>query len=145
MLESEFLREQAFEDATEREVTSPKRDDVHESVNADALSVQLLDDMNLDANPAGSRSSEKIQPKALPLSSSGQELVMSHDIFDDMELGDLFSEDAPPYEPSPHELLERQKKEIMRELRDEKNLGKLEGIWKKVTLHVTRSYEKNTV
>ncbi|CAF2133734.1 unnamed protein product [Brassica rapa] len=131
MLESEFLREQAFEDATEKEVKPPKRDDVHESVNADALSIQLLDDMNLDANPVGSRSSEKIQPKALPLSSPGQELAISHDIFDDMELGDLFSEDVPPYEPSPHELLGRQKKEIMRELRDEKNLGKLEGIWKK--------------
>lgn len=142
MLESEFLREQAFEDATEKEVKPPKRDDVHESVNADALSIQLLDDMNLDANPVGSRSSEKIQPKALPLSSPGQELAISHDIFDDMELGDLFSEDVPPYEPSPHELLGRQKKEIMRELRDEKNLGKLEGIWKKVSLHVTRSHEK---
>lgn len=98
--------------------------------------------MNLDANPVGSRSSEKIQPKALPLSSSGHELVMSHDIFDDMELGDLFSEDVPPYEPLPHELLELQKKQIMRELRNEKNLGKLEGIWKNVSLHVTRSYEK---
>lgn len=50
----------------------------------------------------------------------------------------MFSEDVPPSEASPHELLELQKKEKMRELRSEKNLEKLEGIWKKVTLHQTR-------
>ncbi|KFK40919.1 hypothetical protein AALP_AA2G060200 [Arabis alpina] len=131
MLESEFQRELAFESATEKEVTSLIPDNVHESVNVDALSVQLLEDLNLNANHVGSSSSEKIQPKALPLTSPGQELVTSDDILDDMELGDLFLEDVPPYEPSPHELLELQKKKIMRELCDEKNLGKLEGIWKK--------------
>lgn len=90
-------------------------------------------------NPVGSCSSEEIQPKALPLTSPGQELVLSDDILDDMQLGDLFLEDVPPYEPSPYEILELQKKKIMEELCNEENLGKLEGIWKKVTLHLTRS------
>ncbi|CAA7028264.1 unnamed protein product [Microthlaspi erraticum] len=48
-----------------------------------------------------------------------------------MELGHLFLEDLPPYEPSPHELLESQKKAIMRELCNERNLGKLKGVWEK--------------
>ncbi|VVA94125.1 unnamed protein product [Arabis nemorensis] len=104
MLESEFQREQAFEGATEKEVTSIVPADVHESVNVDTISVQLLEDLTLDENPFGSY---------------------------DMELGDLFLENVPPYEPSPHELLELQKKKIMRELCNEENLGKLEGIWKK--------------
>ncbi|CAH2047186.1 unnamed protein product [Thlaspi arvense] len=123
MLEPEFLREQSFEDATETEVTSPMPDD--------AVCIQLLDDLNLGANPVGSCNSEETQPKALPLSSSGQELVMSDDILEDMELGDLFLEDVPPYEPSPHELLELHKKETKRELCDERNIAKLKGIWKK--------------
>lgn len=139
ILESEFQREQAFEDTTEKEVTSPMPDDVHESVNAEAVFIQRLDDLTLDENPVESCRFEKVQPKALPLSSSGQESVVLDDILDDMELGDLFLEDVPPYVPSPHELLELQKKEIMRELCNEKNLGKLKSIWKKVTLHLTRS------
>ncbi|XP_024004322.1 DExH-box ATP-dependent RNA helicase DExH4, chloroplastic [Eutrema salsugineum] len=121
MLESEFLREQCFEDATEKEVTSTMPDDVH----------QLLDDLNLDENLVGSCNSEESQPKALLLYTSGQESVMSEDVLDDMKLGDLFLEDVPPYEPSPLELQELQKKEIMRELCNERNLEKLKDIWKK--------------
>lgn len=138
MLESEFQREHAFEDATEKEITSPMPDNVHESVNADDVSSQPLDDPTLGANSVESCGSEEIQPKTLPSSSPGQELVASDDSSEDVELGDIFSEDVPPSEASPHELLELQKKEKMRELRSEKNLGKLEGIWKKVTLHQTR-------
>ncbi|XP_010414784.1 PREDICTED: DExH-box ATP-dependent RNA helicase DExH4, chloroplastic isoform X2 [Camelina sativa] len=131
ILESEFQRDQDFEDTTEEEVTSSMPDDVHESVNDDTVLFQLFDDLTLDANPVGSCRSEEIQPKALPLTSSKQESVVLNDLLDDMDLGDLFIEDVPPYVPSPHELLEVQKKEIMRELCNEKNLGKLEGIWKK--------------
>lgn len=129
LLESEFQREQSFEDDTEEETTSSMPDGVHESVNVDALSIQLLDDLNLDANHFKRCSPKEIQPKALPLSSSRQEL---DDILQGMELGDLFLEDVPPYEPSPHELMELQKKETLRELCNERNLGKLKGIWEKV-------------
>lgn len=143
ILESEFQRDrQDCEGAKEKEVTFPMPDDVHESVNADAFFFQLFDDLTLDGNTVGSCRSEEIQPKDLPLSSSGQESVVSNDILDDMDLGNLFLEDVPPYVPSSHEILELQKKEIMRELCNEKNLTKLKGIWKKVTLHPTRSYAK---
>ncbi|CAE5962521.1 unnamed protein product [Arabidopsis arenosa] len=132
ILESEFQRErQDCEGAKEKEVTFPMPGDVHESVNADAFFFQLFDDLTLDAIPVGSCKSEETQPKALSLSSSGQESVVSNDTLDDLDLGDLFVEDVPPYVPSPHELLELQKKEIMRELCNEKNLTKLKGIWKK--------------
>lgn len=136
-MESEFQREHAFEDTAEKEVTSSMPDDVHESVNSDPMFFQLFDDLNLNANPVERCRSEENQPKALPLSSSGQELVVSNDILDDMDLGDLFLEDVPPYVPSPHELLELQKKEIMKELCNEKNLVNVKGIWKKVTIYLT--------
>ncbi|KAL9309993.1 DExH-box ATP-dependent RNA helicase DExH7 [Arabidopsis thaliana] len=131
MLESEFQREHAFESATEQESTCPISDNLHESVDADDVSVQMLDNLTLNTNPAESCESEEIQIKALPASSSGQDLVASDEDSEDVELGDTFFEEIPPSEISPHELLELQKEEKMRELRSEKNLGKLDGIWKK--------------
>ncbi|XP_023643306.1 DExH-box ATP-dependent RNA helicase DExH7, chloroplastic isoform X2 [Capsella rubella] len=128
MLESEFQREYAFE---EQELTCPMSDNLHESVDADDVSVQPLDNLTLDANPAGSCESEEIQTKVLPSSSSGQDLVALDEDSEDVELGGTFFEEIPPSEISPHELLELQKEEKMRELRSEKNLGKLDGIWKK--------------
>ncbi|XP_018457664.2 LOW QUALITY PROTEIN: DExH-box ATP-dependent RNA helicase DExH7, chloroplastic [Raphanus sativus] len=128
-LESEFQREYAFEDAAEKEITSPIPDNVHEAVDTD--SVQPLDEPVLDKNPVESCGSEENQTKDLPSCSPGQEVVASDDNSEYLALDDIFSVDAPHNEASPHELLELQKKEKMRELRSEENLGKLEGIWKK--------------
>ncbi|XP_057764372.1 DExH-box ATP-dependent RNA helicase DExH7, chloroplastic-like isoform X1 [Salvia miltiorrhiza] len=50
---------------------------------------------------------------------------------DDVELGDFFLEDGSLDQVLPHEILEEQKREKMRELCSEKNLEKMEGIWKK--------------
>ncbi|KAG6396375.1 hypothetical protein SASPL_142523 [Salvia splendens] len=50
---------------------------------------------------------------------------------DDVELGDFFSEDISLDQVLPREVLEEQKRERMRELCSEKNLEKMEGIWKK--------------
>ncbi|KAL1539169.1 RNA helicase [Salvia divinorum] len=49
----------------------------------------------------------------------------------DVELGDFFSEDISLDQVLPREVLEEQKRERMRELCSEKNLEKMEGIWKK--------------
>ncbi|XP_024015493.1 DExH-box ATP-dependent RNA helicase DExH7, chloroplastic isoform X2 [Eutrema salsugineum] len=130
-LESEFQREHAFENATEEELTYPMPDSVHEAVSANAVSVEPLDEPDFGANPVESCGSEENKPKALPTCTMGQELVASDDNSEDLELDGIFLEDVPPSEASPHELLELQKNEMMRELRSEKNLGKLEGIWKK--------------
>ncbi|WZZ86810.1 hypothetical protein YC2023_115389 [Brassica napus] len=128
-LESEFQREYASEDATEKEIASPMPDNIHEAVDAD--SIQPLDEPVLDENPIENCGSEENQPKDLPSCSPGQEVVASDDNSEYLALDDMFSVDVPHYEASPHELLELQKKEKMRELRSEENLGKLEGIWKK--------------
>ncbi|AAF25983.1 F15H18.10 [Arabidopsis thaliana] len=90
MLESEFQREHAFESATEQELTCPISDNLHESVEADDDSVQMLDNLTLNTNPAESCESEEIQTKALPSSSSGQDLVASDEDSEDVELGDTF-------------------------------------------------------
>jgi len=90
MLESEFQREHAFESATEQESTCPISDNLHESVEADDVSVQMLDNLTLNTNPAESCESEEIQTKALPSSSSGQDLVASDEDSEDVELGDTF-------------------------------------------------------
>uniref|UniRef100_A0A2P2MK53 RNA helicase n=1 Tax=Rhizophora mucronata TaxID=61149 RepID=A0A2P2MK53_RHIMU len=49
----------------------------------------------------------------------------------DVELGGFFSEDAAPDDTLPAEVLELQKMEKIRESCSEKNLEKLDGIWKK--------------
>ncbi|XP_076921009.1 DExH-box ATP-dependent RNA helicase DExH7, chloroplastic-like [Bidens hawaiensis] len=49
----------------------------------------------------------------------------------DIELGDMFLEDSSSGQVLPPEIVEMQKKEKMKELTSEKNLEKLEGIWKK--------------
>ncbi|KAI3755191.1 hypothetical protein L1987_54986 [Smallanthus sonchifolius] len=49
----------------------------------------------------------------------------------DIELGDTFLEDSSSGQVLPPEIVELQKKEKMKELTSEKNLEKLEGIWKK--------------
>ncbi|XP_019058918.1 PREDICTED: DExH-box ATP-dependent RNA helicase DExH7, chloroplastic isoform X2 [Tarenaya hassleriana] len=131
MLESEFQREQALNSTIEEGFTVSMPDNIDGSVSADVTPFQPSDDPTMDETSVGSGRSEEVQPKALPSSSSGQELVASDGSTEDVELGDMFSEDVPPAEASPHEILELQKKEMMRELCSEKNLVKLEGIWKK--------------
>ncbi|KAJ0020057.1 hypothetical protein Pint_31398 [Pistacia integerrima] len=49
----------------------------------------------------------------------------------DVELGGFFSEDAPSSEALPTEIMKLQKKEKMRMLCSDKNIEKLDGIWKK--------------
>lgn len=50
---------------------------------------------------------------------------------EDVEIGDFFIDDASPNDALSPGILEIQKREKMRELCSEKNLEKLEGIWKK--------------
>lgn len=55
---------------------------------------------------------------------------------DDVELGDFFLEGSSSDQVLPPEVLELQKKEKIRELWSEKNLEKMEGIWKKVIFSI---------
>lgn len=54
----------------------------------------------------------------------------------DVELGGFFSEDAPSSESLPTEIMKLQKKEKMRTLCSDKNIEKLDGIWKKVMCEI---------
>ncbi|CAN8244837.1 unnamed protein product [Cochlearia groenlandica] len=130
MLESEFQRGHAFVEAAEEELPSPMPDNVDES-NAKTISIHPSDDLTLGEDAVESYGSEEVQPQILPFSSPRQESVASDNNSDDVELGDMFLEDGPSSKASPHELLELQKKEKMRELCSDKNLEKLDGIWKK--------------
>lgn len=134
-MESEFQREHALEDTTEKELTSPMPNDVHESVHTDAVSIQPLDEPEpLGENSVDSCGSEENQPDVLPSCSLGQELVASDDNSKRLDFDDIFLDELFPSEASPQELLELQNKEKISELRSEKNMSKLEGIWKKVTI-----------
>lgn len=58
----------------------------------------------------------------------------SEEAVGDVELGGFFIEDAPSNEALPPEVLQLQHKQKLQELTNAKNLEKLEGFWKKVTL-----------
>ncbi|KAL4654864.1 hypothetical protein ACB092_01G411400 [Castanea dentata] len=64
-------------------------------------------------------------------SSPIQEKPPTEEESDDVELGGFFSEDATSNDVLPPEVLKLQKQEKMRKLYNEKNLEKLDGIWKK--------------
>ncbi|XP_047960360.1 DExH-box ATP-dependent RNA helicase DExH7, chloroplastic isoform X2 [Salvia hispanica] len=85
-----------------------------------------LEQTGLDSSDLHEHSSE-----SAPVSISMQNGDASDEKPDDVELGDLFSEDISLDQVLPREVLEEQKRERMRELCSEKNLGKMEGIWKK--------------
>lgn len=55
---------------------------------------------------------------------------------DDVELGDFFLEDSTLDQVLPPAVLETQKKGKIKELCSEKNLEKMEGIWKKVRFSI---------
>lgn len=87
--------------------------------------------VELDQKGVGSSHSHEYSTGTAPVSfylQSGDALDRESD---DAELGDFFLEDSSD-QVLPPEVLEIQKEEIMRELCSEKNLAKLEGIWKKV-------------
>lgn len=72
--------------------------------------------------------SDKLDLSSKPV----QESISSEGDSEDVELGNMFSEDASPDEVLTPHILELQKKEKLRELLNEKNIDKLDGIWRKV-------------
>lgn len=76
--------------------------------------------------------SEDVSIQGVPLSVPSQDGSVVDDDSGDIELGDMFLEDSSSGLVLHPEIVELQKKEKMKELTSEKNLEKLEGIWKKV-------------
>ncbi|KAF3452627.1 hypothetical protein FNV43_RR03060 [Rhamnella rubrinervis] len=75
-------------------------------------------------------SSKEVQVKCTPLDVSIQEKIAEEDA-EDVELGNFFLEDETSNEGLPPEVCNLQRKEKMRAVFSEKNLEKLEGIWRK--------------
>ncbi|XP_042022012.1 DExH-box ATP-dependent RNA helicase DExH7, chloroplastic-like isoform X2 [Salvia splendens] len=85
-----------------------------------------LEQTGLDSSDLHENSSD-----IAPVSISMQNGDTLYEKPDDVELGDFFSEDISLDQVVPRVVLEDQKRERMRELCSEKNLEKMEGIWKK--------------
>lgn len=88
------------------------------------------DESTVDGNDMDCCSSNEFPIKSSP-SSPIQEKRAAKEESEDVELGGFFSEDAPSNDGLPPEVLKLQKQEKMK-LYNEKNLEKLDGIWKKV-------------
>ncbi|XP_071736859.1 DExH-box ATP-dependent RNA helicase DExH7, chloroplastic [Rutidosis leptorrhynchoides] len=72
-----------------------------------------------------------LEDESISLSVLGKDETVTDEDSGDIELGDMFLEDSSSGLDLHSEIVEMQKKEKMKELTSEKNLEKLEGIWKK--------------
>ncbi|KAL6297594.1 hypothetical protein ACE6H2_005736 [Prunus campanulata] len=117
ILASEFGKDTAFEDT----YTNPYKhsEEVHaDEITVDGIDVERCSSIHFPVN--STLSSEPAQGKII----AEEETI-------DVEIGNFFLEDGPSGEVLPPEVLELQKRERMREISSEKNLEKLDGIWKK--------------
>lgn len=95
-------------------------------------------DMHIDHLIIGGKDSESCSSKEFPLQPIPSVEPVQEKTEDepaDVELGGFFSEDALFGDTLAPEILELQKKEKMRELCSDKNIEKLDGIWKKGEPH----------
>nr|XP_043628822.1 DExH-box ATP-dependent RNA helicase DExH7, chloroplastic [Erigeron canadensis] len=74
---------------------------------------------------------EDLLMQGLALSFPSQDGTVVNEDSEEIELGDMFLEDSSSGEVLHPRIVELQKKEKMKELTSEKNLEKLEGLWKK--------------
>ncbi|XP_020533292.1 DExH-box ATP-dependent RNA helicase DExH7, chloroplastic isoform X2 [Jatropha curcas] len=94
------------------------------------------DEIPVEANDVESSSSVEFSEESIPSSVPVQKDIVLEDEAGEVELGDFFLEDVASNEALPPQVLELQKKEKRREeLLNEKNLEKLDGIWKKGDPH----------
>ncbi|KAM1735057.1 hypothetical protein ACFX11_020446 [Malus domestica] len=119
ILASEFAKEQGSA-PSEDTYDSPCKQ--CEGVYADDL---IVDESNTEHS--GSIHSPVNSTPSVPV----QGKIVAEEESTDVEIGNFFLEDGPSADVPPPEILELQKKERMREMSSEKNLEKLDGIWKK--------------
>ncbi|TXG53796.1 hypothetical protein EZV62_019052 [Acer yangbiense] len=130
MLALDFAHECASKDA----FTSSMPDEDPEAVKCDNVDGGLgfvvhTDESRIVGDNSVSCSSEVFSPDPVPFCIPAQEKTV--DESEDVELGDFFVEDAPSSDTLHPEILKLKQKEKMKELCSEKNLEKLDGIWKK--------------
>ncbi|KAK1568774.1 hypothetical protein Q3G72_028504 [Acer saccharum] len=130
MLALDFAHECASKDA----FTSSMPDEDPEAVKCDNVDGGLgfvvhTDESRIVGDNSVSCSSEAFSPDPVPFCIPAQEQTV--DESEDVELGDFFVEDAPSSDTIHPEILKLKQKEKMKELCSDKNLEKLDGIWKK--------------
>ncbi|XP_050211111.1 DExH-box ATP-dependent RNA helicase DExH7, chloroplastic isoform X2 [Mercurialis annua] len=136
ILEQEFVHDFALPSVPEGMLASSTRD---EKLQAKASScaednvVFVLPSKELpaDSSEIDCSSSLAIPVECIPSTVPVQNKTILEDEAGDVELGDFFLEDAVSNEALSSGVLELQKKEKLREFSSEKNLEKLDGIWKK--------------
>ncbi|XP_004300262.1 PREDICTED: ATP-dependent RNA helicase DHX36 [Fragaria vesca subsp. vesca] len=126
ILASEFEQEQsieraysAFEDTDTSSEPYKQADGLH------------ADELKADGNDMEPCSSVQLPINSTPSDLPVQEKIAAEEETTDMEIGNFFLEDAPSNDFLTPTILELQKKEKLREMLSEKNLEKLDGIWKK--------------
>ncbi|XP_023740129.1 DExH-box ATP-dependent RNA helicase DExH7, chloroplastic isoform X2 [Lactuca sativa] len=91
-----------------------------------------IEQIDLKDNGAVSESClEDVSTKGISVNVPSHDGAVVDDDSGDIELGDMFLEDSSSGQVLDARIAELQKKEKMKELTSEKNLEKLEGIWKK--------------
>ncbi|KAL9451593.1 hypothetical protein AB3S75_013205 [Citrus x aurantiifolia] len=135
ILALDFENQRASSYATKDTCTSSVPDDDLESDDQHGGSDF---DMHTDHLIIGGKDSESCSSKEFPLQPIPSVEPVQEKTEDepaDVELGGFFSEDALFGDNLAPEILELQKKEKMRELCSDKNIEKLDGIWKKGEPH----------
>ena len=145
ILESDFLHERASACVSEGTFTSSMPEEQSEVISLgdeegnSAASVMFLGEATDAVNDT--ESSKEFLTKSIPSLLPAQEKGVSENMSEDVEIGDFFLEDSSINDAVLPEVLKLQKKEQMKELYSEKNLEKLDGIWKKVIPKMRWSFE----
>ncbi|GMI87912.1 hypothetical protein like AT1G58060 [Hibiscus trionum] len=135
ILASDFLHERASACVSEGTTSSSMPEEQPEMISLGdeegnyAASVITLGDTTGNVNDA--ETSKESSTESIPSFLPDQEKGDSENMPEDVEIGDFFLEDSSINDAVASELLKLQKKEKMKELYSEKNLEKLDGIWKK--------------
>lgn len=126
LLEQDFGHQHVYEDMFSTSTPCEHFEAITSfDVEGDSTIESIVDENDLESSSSIGFPLNPVPP-SVPLEG---EIVS--DESEDVEIGDFFIDDASPNDALSPGILEIQKREKMRELCSEKNLEKLEGIWKK--------------
>ncbi|KAK5841973.1 DExH-box ATP-dependent RNA helicase DExH7, chloroplastic [Gossypium arboreum] len=135
VLASDFLHERAAASVSEGTVTSSMPEEPPEMISLGDAECNSAACVITSGVATGSvndtETSKELSTKYIPSLLPTQEKGHSENMSEDLEIGDFFLEDSSINDALASEVLKLQKQEKMKELYSEKNLEKLDGIWKK--------------
>ncbi|MBA0823944.1 hypothetical protein Goarm_020637, partial [Gossypium armourianum] len=135
VLASDFLHERASASVSEGTVTSSMPEEQPEMISlgdAECNSAACVITSGVATSSVNDTETSKgLSTKSIPSLLPTQEKGDSENMLEDLEIGEFFLEDSSINDALASEVLKLQKQEKMKELYSEKNLEKLDGIWKK--------------